>query len=373
MARRIASFRSAPFLRLVLTAAPLALAACGSVNGTDDLFGSPNSGSPGSGGSGGSGGAGPSSSHASSGSTGASSTSSTSSTSSATASSSSGGPVCGNGVCEPPAEDPVFCPQDCGGTTSATGSSSSSSGGGPCAHSGCDQGVALDPACDPCAATVCNADPFCCTNNWDGQCVSEASSLCNANCCGNAQCNVGEDCNSCATDCGACPGCGSNTCDPGEDCNSCPQDCGPCPVDPTCPHSVCFASGPLDPALCHDPCVDTVCAQMPSCCQADAWTPQCQQLQASCGADKCITSVCAVLPSCCTTTWDQACVDQAKTSCGTGCDCTHSICQQGQALVATCNPCAEAVCKVDDYCCNGGWDGLCVSEVELVCGIDCTP
>jgi len=69
--------------------------------------------------------------------------------------------------------------------------------------------------------------------------------------------------------------------------------------------------------------------------------------------------------------WSQACVDQAKTSCNTQCNCAHSICQNGAALPTDCNPCVAELCKVDDYCCNTDWDGLCIGEVESICGITC--
>jgi hypothetical protein len=67
------------------------------------------------------------------------------------------GSCCGNGICDP-GENQVTCALDCGG------------GGGTCAHSPCDIGVALDPACDPCVASICASDPFCCSVEWDDFC-----------------------------------------------------------------------------------------------------------------------------------------------------------------------------------------------------------
>ncbi|MFH2004990.1 MAG: hypothetical protein ABI333_00255 [bacterium] len=47
--------------------------------------------------------------------------------------------------------------------------------------------------------------------------------------CGNGSCDPGEDCASCAADCGACPGvCGNAACDATESCWSCAADCGQC-------------------------------------------------------------------------------------------------------------------------------------------------
>ncbi|MCH9684246.1 MAG: hypothetical protein K0V04_22625 [Deltaproteobacteria bacterium] len=55
-------------------------------------------------------------------------------------------------------------------------------GGGNCAHELCVEGVALDPACDPCVATVCALDPFCCSNSWDGLCVTSVTEDCGIPC-----------------------------------------------------------------------------------------------------------------------------------------------------------------------------------------------
>jgi hypothetical protein len=49
---------------------------------------------------------------------------------------------------------------------------------GPCGHPLNQQGPALSTSCSACVVKVCNQDSFCCTNEWDGFCVSEAASLC---------------------------------------------------------------------------------------------------------------------------------------------------------------------------------------------------
>lgn len=288
----------------------------------------------------------------------ASSSSSLSSSSSSAAiasvaASSSTGPSfkCGNGVCEPPAETPVFCPQDCNTTSGGHGGEGGSGGSpGPCPHGVCDEGEKLEGACSACATTVCVQDDFCCTDAWDDKCVSEADTFCNAGCCGNGVCNNGESCVDCPSDCGACLG------------------------PPTCEHSVCAAGpqrAPLDPTQCLDPCVDTVCAAKPSCCQESGWTGDCQAIASACGGDPCVASVCAAMPACCAVAWDAGCVIQAMTTCATGCSCSHSVCAEGEKLAAGCEPCATSVCKVDGYCCDGGWDGVCVGEAKAVCGIKC--
>ncbi len=54
--------------------------------------------------------------------------------------------------------------------------------GAGCAHLVCDQGVALVVGCDPCVDLVCAADPFCCSNSWDGLCVGGVPTQCMLNC-----------------------------------------------------------------------------------------------------------------------------------------------------------------------------------------------
>jgi len=40
----------------------------------------------------------------------------------------------------------------------------------------------LSPESDPCVATVCAADSYCCETSWDQQCVNEATSFCGCTC-----------------------------------------------------------------------------------------------------------------------------------------------------------------------------------------------
>jgi hypothetical protein len=55
-----------------------------------------------------------------------------------------------------------------------------------CSHSPCVTGVALVNGCDNgvggCVSAICAADPFCCNNSWDGQCVGEVASICGITC-----------------------------------------------------------------------------------------------------------------------------------------------------------------------------------------------
>ena len=83
----------------------------------------------------------------------------------------------------------LTCATGCDGSSSASSSSSSSGSGGgdpgSCAHAKCDQGEALDPSCDPCVASICADDPYCCdvpAGGWDDLCVNAVAGVCGETC-----------------------------------------------------------------------------------------------------------------------------------------------------------------------------------------------
>lgn len=51
-----------------------------------------------------------------------------------------------------------------------------------CGHSFCDKGAALTGSCDPCVASICEADAYCCSTSWDHLCVKAVSSVCKLGC-----------------------------------------------------------------------------------------------------------------------------------------------------------------------------------------------
>lgn len=210
-----------------------------------------------------------------------------------------------------------------------------------CEHPICDAGTPLDPTCDACAQTVCAADPYCCTGEWDRICVQSAQQTCGVEC------------------------------------------------DATCAHDLCVPGGPLDHQC--DPCTQQVCAQDPYCCST-SWDRTCVEEAAnSCGldcvscshdlcaaggqldaaCDPCAQAVCAQDPYCCSNAWDARCVDQAAAACGLTCGCSHGVCDTGAALADGCDPCVAAVCAQDTYCCSGAWDDRCVEDANNVCGATC--
>ncbi|MCP3165376.1 hypothetical protein [Myxococcus qinghaiensis] len=51
----------------------------------------------------------------------------------------------------------------------------------PCHHV-CNPGNPIEAHCSPCAAAVCEGDPFCCLGSWDVICVDQAQDVCNVTC-----------------------------------------------------------------------------------------------------------------------------------------------------------------------------------------------
>jgi hypothetical protein len=132
---------------------------------------------------------------------------------------------------------------------------------------------------------VCNADPFCCTNQWDSLCVNAAI----ANCPGcdnpsNGDCLVVHPTPYCNT-----PECCSTV----------------CAADPFCCNSqwdsVCVEGAN---SLCVRTCGGSLA---PSCCTAHGGT--------HCNDAACCASVCAADPFCCSTQWDSLCANRAIDTC----------------------------------------------------------
>ena len=74
-----------------------------------------------------------------------------------------------------------------------------------------------------------------------------------------------------------------------------------------------------------------------------------------CGDDTCSPGECAT----------------CEEDCPGGCVCPHDTCTTGDLLDPGCDPCVGEVCAVDPYCCEIGWDAICVGEAESICGKDC--
>lgn len=129
---------------------------------------------------------------------------------------------------------------DGGGDTGGGDTGGSTGGGAACGHAICAEGAALTASCDSCAEQICAADAYCCSTEWDRQCVSEVKSICN-------------------------------------------QTCGAAPTA-DCSHGVCLTGGPLQ-STC-GACTAKICEAEPSCC-TDAWTTSCTQKAVSICGKKC--------------------------------------------------------------------------------------
>jgi hypothetical protein len=86
-------------------------------------------------------------------------------------------PACGNTV-DDDGDGMIDYPADIGCTHAGDDNEQE------CAHDLCVTGVSLDPTCDPCVASICGVDPFCCDSfgSWDSICVGEVSSVCGQTC-----------------------------------------------------------------------------------------------------------------------------------------------------------------------------------------------
>ncbi len=153
------------------------------------------------------------------------------------------GDVCTNGTC---VAAPSGCQSDSdcpsGEVCNPDGSCSApSSGGNTCDHDDCTQGDALSPSCgDACTQSICDADSYCCNDQWDSICVGEVTSVCGLTCGGNGGGNGG----------GGNGGGSGNSCDHDE-----------------------FTKGDALSPSC-DPCAATVCGSDSFCCD-DKWDYLC--------------------------------------------------------------------------------------------------
>jgi len=217
----------------------------------------------------------------------------------------------------------------------------------------------------------------------DGNCMQFIGEDCDScpvdcgACCGNGKCDpgYGETCANCSMDCGNC--CGNGFCDAqlGETCTICPQDCGPCPAK--CGDQLCEADKletcdncPLDCGPCPTLCGDGIC---------DGASENCTTCDIDCGPCKgdCCTAhdsigcndpfvqecVCAMDSYCCQVTWDGICADEAKNQCGAWCGCVPTcINDDGTPKQCGDDGCGGScgTCKPGTNCVNGTCVAACV-------------
>ncbi|MCA9621222.1 MAG: hypothetical protein KC731_19505 [Myxococcales bacterium] len=52
-----------------------------------------------------------------------------------------------------------------------------------CSHNVCEEGEKLEASCSSCATSICEADPYCCNNEWDQICQRAVTEVCGATAC----------------------------------------------------------------------------------------------------------------------------------------------------------------------------------------------
>ncbi|MDZ4824535.1 MAG: hypothetical protein SH856_13840, partial [Flavobacteriales bacterium] len=208
---------------------------------------------------------------------------------------------------------------------------------------------------DPCAASVCAVDPFCCNTAWDSICASEAA--------------ADPNCAYCLTPLGTL-GC--------TDINACNYNPAACADDGSC----ILPDGCNDPAACNYDaaalCDDGSCLYTSGGCNEVGYADL---------SGPCATSVCSYDSFCCTNAWDSICANEAATDANCayclnailGCTdptaCNYNAaaqCDDGSCIAAAptadCDvagysdlggPCAASVCALDSFCCDVSWDGIC--------------
>ncbi|MBM4345865.1 MAG: hypothetical protein FJ100_21035 [Deltaproteobacteria bacterium] len=294
------------------------------------------------------------------------------------------GPKCGDGKCDISSssvqENCQTCPQDCG--PCKPGSCVGNCGGA-------SEGCYCDAACKSAGDCCFDFDKVCpqvaaCGDNKCDKALGESCQVCPQDCgacpavCGNQVCEPGEDCKGCPQDCGKCSTCGDGKCDPaaGESCKTCASDCGACPA--VCNNGNCEAgetckSCPNDCGGCPT-CGDQFCSAAESCdtCPAD-----CGKCAPTCGNGTCgAGETCSNCPKdCgqCSFCGDKAC-DPSKgencKTCGLDCGPCSDGCKEAPAPGCDGCSCQDCVCKKDPFCCQSAWDGLCVQEC-VECGQKC--
>ncbi len=325
-----------------------------------------------------------------------------------------GTPGCDDAACEATvcAADPFCCSNtwdgicagaaatDCGGlcggatttgvgaTTTGVGGSTGVGGAGDCCV---DNGT---PGCDDaaCEATVCAADPFCCSNTWDGICAGAAATDCGGLCGGATTTGVGATTTGVggSTGVGGAGDCCVDNGTPGCDDAAC--EATVCAADPFCCSNtwdgICAGAAATDcGGLCGGATTTGVGATTTGvggstgvggagdCC-VDNGTPGCDD--AACEA-----TVCAADPFCCSNTWDGVCAGAAATDCGGLCGGgstgggSTGVAQPSDCCINNGTPgcddaaCEATVCAADPFCCSNTWDGICSGAAATDCGALC--
>jgi len=266
------------------------------------------------------------------------------------------------------------------------------------------------PLCDDpsCCNAVCTYDPTCCRIEWDTQCATLAIQTCRVPSGEDWPCPCEGDCYTARDEDDPRPGCEdasccSVVCRIDELCctENWDENCATiasfyCGSDPTCGASSAGSCLELsDTPFCDDAaCCNAVCTIDPICC-SDRWDSFCVSLaqdrcRRGCGVEsagscffphlnpgcsdgECCSTVCEKDPICCTTIWDGTCAEEALDLCdppACGDFPAGSCCEANGSPSCDDKRCCDAVCAVDDFCCEVTWDLDCVrlARQEIRCG-----
>ena len=167
--------------------------------------------------------------------------------------------------------------------------------------------------------------------------------------------------------------------------------------DPACPGPGSCCVGHGGPGCDNMTCCNNVCAADFICCFA--WDSDCATLAETicgsvcagscpstgdcctphsgggCGNANCCDLVCLDMPACCETGWSNTCAARALLICDEcGKEPTFECPQPGDCcsdrlFTGGCerSGCCETVCRIDDYCCNKEWDGVCAELANDHC------
>ncbi len=207
---------------------------------------------------------------------------------------------------------------------------------------------------EDCCEEVCDVDPFCCREEWDGSCVVITTFY-------PVACNQFDACG-----------------DP--DARNCfVASFSPGCSDRACCREVCEF---LDPWCC-DVSWDAICASQalgsPQCDKPagyDVGRFPCDQIPVGaqvqgCNDPACAAAVCSIpgLADCCTNKWDVACVDAALAVCTGLYECpAEGDCYKSRPEPGCDDPaCCNAVCEMEPTCCSLAWDNSCTQLAFNTC------
>lgn len=101
-----------------------------------------------------------------------------------------------------------------------------------------------------------------------------------------------------------------------------------------------------------------------------------------CSETQCCEAVCAADSFCCDVSWDEICIEDNIELCAgllpvppATCSLNTGYCLQERDVSGCSDPeCCAMVCAGDAFCCQQGWDSLCVQAAEELCSLlRCTP